>query len=101
MKIIDNIIKKHQNYKIIEIRKQLKEKENIILALLCFINDRKEMDVRNMYRAEEIERICFVNGKTPEITYEQVEGIINEIKSSIVASQELLNRYKQNSIQKL
>lgn len=100
MKVIDNIISKYQNKKILKIRKENKNLRNIITFLLVFIQDRKEMDQRNLDRAFEIERVHFVNGKKPELSFAHTEELIKETKGSIVASETLLNqmdKYKSST----
>lgn len=100
MKIIDNIKKRLINKKIIELRREIKNLRNIITAILFFVEDRKYMDQRNLDRAIEIESVHNCNGRTPEKSYYQTEGIISELKDSIAASNTLLsqmNMYKSSS----
>ncbi len=100
IKIISNIINKYQNKKILKVRKENKNLRNIITYLLVFIQDRKEMDQRNLDRAYEIEKVHFIHDKKPELSYAHTEELINETKGSIVASETLLNqmdKYKSST----
>lgn len=90
--MIKEIISKYQNKKIVSLRKQNKYLENQIKTLALFIKDRKLMDERNLDRANEIKSVCEVQLKTPRKTYNQAIGICEELKSSIVASDQLLNQ---------
>ncbi len=94
MEIIDNIKKKVTNKKILELRKEIKSLRNIITTILVFVEDRKYMDQRNLDRAIEIEGVHNCNNKKPEKSYYQTEGIINELKDSIAASNTLLSQMK-------
>lgn len=89
---INRIISKYQNKKIISLRKQNKYLTDQIITLALFIKDRKLMDERNFDRANEIKSVCEVQLKTPSKTYNQAIGICGELKSSIVASDQLLNQ---------
>lgn len=90
--MIKEIISKYQNKKIISLRKEIKDLRNQVLSLVVFIKDRQYMDKRNLDRANEIKSVCEIQLKTPQKTYSQAIGICEELKSSIVASDQLLNQ---------
>ena len=78
--MIKEIISKYQNKKIISLRKEIKDLRNQVVSLVVFIKDRQYMDKRNLDRANEIKSVC------------EAIGICEELKSSIVASDQLLNQ---------